>query len=162
MPLVLIADRFVREEVGGDGRAFDLTTAAEVRLVERRDITTSDRARAAWRDACQQALAVWHSDRDTLIDYAEVGGIRAVEAYAAPPREVASGASITMHWLPQAATEGVCAAFEDDRIGPLRRFFVRAPPGAGLTSWLSLLARWAGFGAAASGGRASFGRVIGP
>jgi transcriptional regulator with GAF, ATPase, and Fis domain len=139
---VLLADRFIRDvgsRCGGKGRAFDLATAEEVRLVECVLPTAfDDRARAEWRDGCQEALDAWHLDRETLIDYAEVGHARGIEAYVEPS---APAGLLTMRWLPQPATVGVCAALDDDRDGPLRRLFVRAPPGAGFSSWLRLLAR---------------------
>jgi hypothetical protein len=118
---------------------------------------TTSSARAAWRDACEQALDVWRSDQPSLIDYTGLRDTRCLEVYAAAARTApqipltpqsrgharadAVGAAVAIRWLPQAASGGVCAAFEADRPHPLRRFFVDAPRGAGLTSWLRSIAR---------------------
>jgi transcriptional regulator with GAF, ATPase, and Fis domain len=73
---VLVADRFVCD---ARGRAFDLATAAPVRLVER--TVPPGAARAQWRDRCQALLDIWRSDAVPLIDYAEVGQTRCIEVY---------------------------------------------------------------------------------
>jgi DNA-binding NtrC family response regulator len=152
--LVLLADRVVCDGLGG---TFDLATAEAVRVIEHAMPSTTA-SRQEWRDTCQQALDVWHADRASLLDFAEVGETRAIEIFTPARREQQqqppppqqwhhqpapppSANTIALRWLPQPASPGVCAALDDDRPEPLRRLFVRAAPGAGLTSWLRLLAR---------------------
>jgi DNA-binding NtrC family response regulator len=158
MPLLLLADRFVCDV---HGRAFDLATADEVRLIDR---LLREEERAAWREECQQALELCRLDGDSMIEYVEIGPKRCVEVYAEIQQRALAGAGlgagasagvgasaaanaganaggIAIRLLPQAASAGACAAFEDERFDLLKCLHIRARRGAGLTTWLRLIAR---------------------
>src|SRR5262249_14488139 len=78
--------------------------------------------------------------------YIQVGQTRCVEVYGDVERCAAPGddravQGFAIRWLPQPASVGACAALEEDRLGRMKRLFVQASPGAGLASWLRLIAR---------------------
>src|SRR5262245_9623188 len=111
MALTLLADRVLQD---GAGRTFDLATAEEVRLADRVLPAASVIARRVWRDECQEAVDIWCSGRETLIDFAEIGDARALEIFGVDGEggvgEVADAqvAKVAIRLLPRAATVGVC------------------------------------------------------
>lgn len=159
LAVVLIADRFIRDD---NGRTFDLATAKPVRLVER--ATRHEATRRRWRARCEHIVDRWHSHRPSLLDFAEVGETQFVEAYerrdadwnsAAGPANASSATRadarsssshgrlpmVVVRLQPQRASAGACAVFDDEQPRELRRLYVRAPRGAGLTTWLASIAR---------------------
>jgi DNA-binding NtrC family response regulator len=69
------------------------------------------------------------------------------DAASVPADDAARNASqpaaraIAIRLLSRAASGGVCAALDEERLGQMKRLYVRAPPGAGLTTWFALIAR---------------------
>jgi transcriptional regulator with GAF, ATPase, and Fis domain len=131
---------------------FDLASAAEVRIVDRLLPEEAREARDEWREECERALEMWQFDRASMIDYIEIGRTRCIEVYdpaaavastplIAPIAPIVPMVPIAIRMLPQLASVGACAALDDDRVDTLKRLYIRAPPGAGLTSWLRLVAR---------------------